>query len=116
MRLQIVLPALAFVGLTGAIAFGQLTQDIQEERAGLLARATYSAEAARQQALAAVPGGAIIESEIEEEDGRLVYCFEMKVAGQEGVTEVEIDAVTGELIGTEHETDDDGEDEDDDGR
>lgn len=116
MRLQIVLPALAFVGLSGAIAFGQLSQGMKEEREGLLARATYSAEAARQQALAAVPGGVIVESEIEEEDGRLVYCFEISVAGQKGVTEVEIDAVSGELISTEQEPEDDEDDGDDDRR
>ena len=107
------LAALAFLGLSGAVAFSQLTDSVKEEREGLLARATYSADAARQQALAQVPGGVIVESEIEEEDGRLLYCFEIKVPGQDGVTEVEIDAVTGALIGTEQEADDE-EDEDDD--
>ncbi|HEY0810404.1 MAG TPA: PepSY domain-containing protein [Longimicrobiales bacterium] len=119
MRIPILLGSIALLGLSGAIAFAKLNQSVEEEQSGLLARATYSVEAARKQALAAVPGGVVVESEIEEEHGRLIYSFEIKVAGQDGVTEVEIDAMTGELIGTEHESDeDDGEEDerDDDSR
>jgi uncharacterized membrane protein YkoI len=110
MRIQFVLGAVSLLGITGAIAFAQVDQSLEEEQAGLRARVTYSLEAARAQALAAVPGGTLMESEIEEEDGRLIYCFEIK--GPDGVTEVEIDAVTGALIGTEAEDDDDADSED----
>jgi hypothetical protein len=46
MRVQLMLAALAFLGLSGAVAFSQLTESVKEEREGLLARATYSADAA----------------------------------------------------------------------
>jgi uncharacterized membrane protein YkoI len=45
----------------------------------------------------------ITEAELEEEDGRLIYSFEIKVAGKAGEDEVEVDARTGEVVKQEHE-------------
>jgi uncharacterized membrane protein YkoI len=76
---------------------------VEEDKAGLWARATFSPDAAIKIALARVPGGAITEAELEEEDGRLVYSFEIKVAGTAGEHEVDVDATTGEVVQQEHE-------------
>lgn len=106
--------------LTAAIAGSAAAWSVQqEEEAGLLARAAVSMEAARQTALAAFPGARIEESEIEEENGRLIYSFELEVPGQSGLVDVEVDAMTGEVLPAELDDDgpdDDHEDDDDDGR
>ena len=84
---------------------------LEEEQEALLARAKVSAESARATALAKFPGGQITESEIEEEEGRLIYSFDIDVNGE--TAEVEIDAVTGEVVSAGIEADDD---DDDDGK
>jgi uncharacterized membrane protein YkoI len=73
------------------------------EKPGLAARAKVSDEAARAAALVRVPGGRIVEAELEEEDGLLIYSYDVKVAGREGVEEVHVDAATGRVVKTEHE-------------
>jgi uncharacterized membrane protein YkoI len=54
-------------------------------------------------ALARVPGGRITEAELEE-DGRLLYSFDIRVEGRSGVEEVQVDARTGEVVSIEHES------------
>lgn len=77
---------------------------MKEAKPGLLAKAHVMADAARKTALDAVKGGAIKEEEIEEERGRLVYSFDIKVPGKRGVEEVQVDAQTGAVVSHEHES------------
>lgn len=77
---------------------------VEEDKAGLWSRATLSPDSAIRIALARVPGGTITEAELEEEDGRLIYSFEIKVAGKAGEDEVHVDATTGEVVKQEHES------------
>ena len=102
-------PALA----TSASAATLPTVALREEKAGLLARAKVTEIQARALALARVPGGRFVDAELEEEDGRLVYSFDLVVDGQDGMMDVEIDAMTGEVLGVEHEDDEDREDGED---
>lgn len=76
---------------------------MKEEAPGLLKLAKVSPEAATATAQAKVPGGKIEAAEIEKEDGKLIYSFEMKIAGKSGVEEVNVDALTGSVVGVEHE-------------
>lgn len=69
-----------------------------EEVPGLLARAQVSDSVARATAVAAVPGGRIVKAVIEEEDGKVVFSYDLVVEGQEGITEVLVDAATGEVV------------------
>jgi uncharacterized membrane protein YkoI len=71
---------------------------IREDEPGLLARATIKADSAEKIALAAVPGGVVVEREIEMEDGKLVYEFDITVAGQAEKKEVKVDAMTGAIV------------------
>lgn len=71
---------------------------VKEEKPGLLAQAKVTPATASATALARVPGGAIRKSEIEREDGRLVYSFDIAVRGRKGVEEVLVDATTGTVI------------------
>lgn len=77
---------------------------IKEDKVGLWSRATLTPDSAIKIALARVPGGTITEAELEEEDGRLIYSFEIKVAGKTGEDEVHVDARTGEVVKQEHES------------
>lgn len=70
----------------------------------LLKEAKITEGAARQTALAKVPGGKITEGELEKEKGRLIWSFDIKVAGKSGIEEVQVDAVTGDVVAVEHES------------
>ena len=65
--------------------------------------AKVSRPEAEKIALAKVPGGAIKEGELEEEHGRTVWSFDIAVAGATDVTEVQVDAASGEIVSIEKE-------------
>lgn len=69
----------------------------------LMARAKVTVEAAAAMALAQVPGGEVVAGELEEEDGMLIYSFDIRVDGREGIEEVHVDALSGEVVAQEHE-------------
>ncbi len=121
MRVRVVLglAALAAVmacaddGAAPAVPENAVTS-ITEARPGLADRAGIPGDRALAIAAAEFPGGTVVEAEIEEEDGRLVYDIHVKVDG-DGEYEVLIDAMTGAVVDVELEDDDDDdEDEDDD--
>ena len=76
---------------------------VKEEKAGMLKSAKITPAAATATALAKVPGGTVQSAEIEKEDGKLVYSFDIKVAGKSGIEEVLVDAMTGAVVGVEHD-------------
>lgn len=79
--------------------------DSPEAQAKMMKEAKISMEQARKTALERVKG-TIVEEEIEREKGRLIYSFEIRDADRK-IQEVEIDAMTGALIGVKQEDDDD---------
>lgn len=98
------------VGLLGMLAVSPSAQaqqgrtwKVTEEAPGLLAKATVTADSAARVALTKTPGGQIQKAEIEIEDSVLVYSFDIKVAGKDGITEVLVDARTGKVVAVEHE-------------
>lgn len=96
--------ALACTALVASRGSAQAPKPIKEEKPGLLAKAKVTAEAARATALARVKGGAIKDEELEEEDGKLVFSFDIKIAGKSGIEEVLVDAATGAIVSVEHES------------
>lgn len=76
---------------------------IVAEGRGLWEKATFSLDSAAKLALARVPGGRITKGELEEEDGKLIYSFDVAVEGKSGIEEVHVDARTGEVIAVKHE-------------
>ena len=72
--------------------------------AKLRAQAKISGDSAKHVALAQVPNGKIRSGELENEKGKLIYSFDIKVAGKSGVEEVDVDANTGAVVAHEHET------------
>ncbi|HEX9486368.1 MAG TPA: PepSY domain-containing protein [Gemmatimonadales bacterium] len=71
--------------------------------AALLSQARISEDSARTLALKRVPGSAVKQLELEREHGLLIWSFDLTVAGKPGVEEVEVDALTGKIVGVEHE-------------
>ena len=72
--------------------------------ASVVPHAKIEKAAATATALAAVPGGTVQASELEREHGRLIYSYDIKIAGKSGIEEVAVDAMTGKLINKTHET------------
>lgn len=99
--------AVAAASLLVASAAPAQALKVKEEKPGLLAKAKVAPEAALATAQGAVPKGRLSESEIEREDGRLVFVFTFKTEGIRGEDEVLIDALTGKLVKTQHESPED---------
>jgi hypothetical protein len=100
-RSSIALSVLAFVFATAPLS---AQMKVKEEKPGLLKMATISAETAIATAQAKVPKGKIQAAEIEQEDGKLIYSFDIKTAGKSGIDEVNVDAKTGAVLGVDHES------------
>jgi uncharacterized membrane protein YkoI len=79
----------------------------------LHAEAKLDRDAAEKIALARVPGGTVREAELEKEKRRLIWSFEITTTGSAEVTEVEVDAKTGEIVSVEKEADKEDEEDDD---
>jgi hypothetical protein len=75
----------------------------RRESATLSAGAQVDATTARSTALAKVPGGQVIKEELEEENGRLVYSYDIKKGSEPGVEEVQVDAHDGTVVSVKHE-------------
>ena len=59
---------------------------------------------AQKIALAKVPNGTIKESELEKEKGKLIWSFDVATPGTKNITEVNVDALTGEIVAVDVET------------
>ena len=71
----------------------------------LLKKAKITEAAATTTAQAKVPNGTIDALELENENGKLLWSFDFKVPGKSGIDEVQVNAVTGKIVGkVVHET------------
>jgi uncharacterized membrane protein YkoI len=90
-------------GLTVVACGRKSGTTIQQETAGLSDSAKVDAATARSTALGKVPGGHIVKEELEQENGRLIYSFDIKKGTNPGVEEVQVDARDGSVVSVEHE-------------
>lgn len=95
-----VLPAFASAQGT-AKASAKVTKDTP---ASLRAEARIGEAAARATALAQVKSGKVKAFELEREKGHLLYSYDISVARKSGIQEVQIDAMTGAVLSSVHET------------
>ena len=72
--------------------------------ARLATQAKVTETEAAKTAIASVPTGRISSVELEDEGGKLLYSYDIKVPGKTGIDEVHVDAKTGKLLTKEHET------------
>jgi len=84
--------ALAVWLVSPAVAADKLETEAEVSRAN-----------AERIALAKVPSGKIKEAELEKEEGRLIWSFDIATKGPKAITEVHVDAKTGEVLEIERE-------------
>ena len=98
------LAAMAALTFAAGQAGAQSAAPKHETAAQLKAQAKVTEKAARATALAQVPGGTIGKHELERENGKVVYSYDIATKGKTGIDEVQIDAVTGAVLSKQHET------------
>jgi uncharacterized membrane protein YkoI len=76
----------------------------EASQAKLMAEAKISKETAEQTTLAKVPNGTIKDSELEKENGKLQWSFDVATPDSKDITEVNIDAMTGDVISAAKES------------
>jgi uncharacterized membrane protein YkoI len=84
------------------LSFGQKSQ--KPTQADLQKEAKITKEQAAKTALAKVPNGTIKESELEQEKGKLVWSFDIAAPGAKEISEVQVDAKTGDVVSVENES------------
>lgn len=94
--------ALALAASLALLAGG--TAWAAESQAALKAQAKISQQEAEKTALAAVPKGKIKSFELEKEDGKLVWSFDIASPGSKNITEIHVDALTGAIVSNKIET------------
>jgi len=107
MQTRVILRTIAAAAVAFTLAAGTAHAQAVVKTTGsakLKAAAKISDDSARAVAMATVPGGVIQSAELEREHGKLIYSFDMKVAGKSGIEEVNVDAINGKLVAHEHET------------
>lgn len=77
---------------------------VTEAKPGLLKEAKVQPAEAQKAALGHVPNATVSKAEIENEGKKLIYSYDLTVPGKPGITEVHVDANTGKVLSTKHET------------
>lgn len=84
-----------------------------DKQAKLMAEAKVSKDDAQKTAQAKVPNGTVKESELEKEKGKLIWSFDFTIPDSKDIKEVNVDAMTGDVVGdVETETPKGGDKED----
>jgi hypothetical protein len=97
------------VGITlTAVTLAGCSTESRESRkeakeAKLMAEAKVSKADAQATASAQVPNGTVKEAELEKEHGKLIWSFDISTPDTADITEVNVDAMTGQVVSTEHE-------------
>jgi uncharacterized membrane protein YkoI len=85
------------LGLTGWISAAPSESELMKQ-------AKIDKKHAEKIALSQVLNGRFVSEEIEQENGKLVWSFDIAKTGTKNITEVQVDAVTGKIVSTKLET------------
>ena len=98
-RFQTVVAAFALVAATtsGLVA-------AEETEAHILTEALVSKSDAEKTALEKVPDGRVKSAELEKENGKLVWSFDIAKPNTKNITEIQVDAKTGQIAAVAEET------------
>ncbi len=95
----------SFVSIALGLALSSsLVASADAPQRALKLQAKVTESDARATALARVPGGNVQSSELERENGRLVWSFDIADPKAPNVIEVQVDAKTGRIVSTKIET------------
>src|SRR5947199_10875369 len=97
MKIKTIVASVFAVALLGSFA------GCKSSEAKLQAEAKVSRADAEKTALAKVPGGTIKEGELEKEKGKLIWSFDISIPDSKDIKEVQVDAITGEVVSVETE-------------
>ena len=70
-----------------------------DKQAKFVAEAKVSKDDAQKTAQAKVPNGTVKESELEKEKGKLIWSFDFSIPDSKDIKEVNVDAMTGDVVG-----------------
>jgi uncharacterized membrane protein YkoI len=84
------------VALAGALVVG--CESESHEQAELAAQPKITRDDATRIALAKVPNGNIKEAELEKEKGKVIWSFDVATPGTKDITEVNVDAISGDIV------------------
>jgi PBP1b-binding outer membrane lipoprotein LpoB len=93
----------AATALAAVLLAGCATRHHHEDQAALQAEAKVSRADAEKIALAKAPNGTVKEGELEKEKGKLIWSFDLTTPDSKDITEVNVDAITGEVVSVEKE-------------
>lgn len=97
------LPTFPLVLMASVVARGSQGAVCKESSPGLAAQARVSCQVAAKTALARVPHAKVQSAELERENGRLLYSFDLRRPHVKGIEEVQVDAISGAVFSVEHE-------------
>jgi uncharacterized membrane protein YkoI len=103
MKIKILICAALTAGLIAGCC-SEKAEKHAHKQAKLMAEAKISKDDATKTALAKVPGGTIKEAELEKEDGKLQWSFDVSTPDSKDITEVNVDAITGEVTSVKKES------------
>jgi uncharacterized membrane protein YkoI len=86
--------------LAAAVVAG-CESDSPEHHAKLQAEAKISEGDARAIVMTKIPDGKIKEAELEKEKGKLIWSFDLAKPNAEDISEINVDAITGEIVAVE---------------
>jgi uncharacterized membrane protein YkoI len=101
MNTLLVSTAIILVAASGAGGQTPYKRDIPDS---LARQAKVSETVAAATAQRRVPKGKIEGVELERENGKLMFSYDIKTSGKSGIDEVNVDAITGKIIGFAHES------------
>lgn len=77
------------------------SRESHESQGNLQSEAKISEADARATAMTKVPDATIKEAELEREKGKLIWSLDIAKPNAEGISEINVDAVTGAIVGVE---------------
>jgi uncharacterized membrane protein YkoI len=95
--------AAGMIAAISTLAHAQATYK-RELPDSLAKQAKIAEDVAATTAMKRVPKGVIAGVELEKENGRLIYSYDIRTAGKSGIDEVQVSATTGKIVSFEHET------------
>ncbi len=99
-----IIPSRLLLAAVTAFSICSVAVASPNEEAALTKEAKISKADAEKTALAKVRNGSIKSGEIEREHGKLVWSFDLTQPRMKGVTEIQVDAITGRIASRKRET------------
>jgi uncharacterized membrane protein YkoI len=96
------LSSVAFVAVVALTASTSMAAD--QSQSELKKQAKVTEAQATKSALARVPDGTIKSSELEKENGKLIWSFDIAKPKTRTIIEVQVDAKTGKIVSTQKDT------------